>query len=123
MSTARHLWVEQCMAARDIRDRFGVQAAFDYIIGEKLQSFAEAAARNRELASNLPQFVAEARRIFTPEEIETHLARIERNLVEEAEYVGDPDGDFAERPERYQEHVDTFRTIAEFLRAPTLGTS
>lgn len=123
MATARDLWIDQYEAAWGIRERFGVKAAFDYIVGEKLQAFAVAAAHDRQLAADLPQFVAEARRLFTPEEISSHLGRLERQLIEESEFVGDPTDEFAERPEQYQLRADTFQTIAEFMKAPVLGTS
>ena len=123
MANACDLWIEQCEAAEGIRERFGVQAAFDYIVGEKLQTFAEAAARDRRFAAELPKFVAEARRLFTAEEIAGHLKRVERRLIEEAEFVGDPTDELAERPEQYQARADTFRIVADLLKAPVLGTS
>ncbi len=123
MATARDVWIEQCEAAWGIRERFGVKAAFDYIVGEKLQAFAVAAASNRQLAADLPRFIAEARRLFTAEQIVSHLARLERQLIEEAEFVGDPADELAERPEQYQVRADTFQTVAEFMKAPVLGTS
>ena len=88
MATARDLWIDQYEAAWDIRERFGVKAAFDYIVGEKLQAFAVAAAHDRQLAADLPQFVAEARRLFTPEEISSHLGRLERQLIEDPSLSG-----------------------------------
>ena len=123
MQTARELWQEQCEAARGVREQFGVQAAFDYIVGEKLLLFATSAEQDRHLAADLPWFVAEARQLFTAEEIEHHLQRLERQLVEEAEFVGDPNDEDAERPEAYQARVETFKKIAELMRAPVLGTS
>ena len=41
---AREVWIEQCEAAQTIRARFGLESAFDYLVGEKLLNFAEAAA-------------------------------------------------------------------------------
>jgi len=38
-----HIWIEQCEASRTIRERFGLEAAFDYAVGEKLMNFASAA--------------------------------------------------------------------------------
>ena len=45
MTAAKHhlVWIEQCEAARTIRERFGLEAAFDYAVGEKLMNFARAA--------------------------------------------------------------------------------
>ncbi len=76
------VWREQCEAAETIRLRHGVGSAFDYAIGEKLLSFAEAAEEHPEFARALPQFVSELRRMFTPEEIEEHLARIENERLQ-----------------------------------------
>lgn len=123
MANGCDFWIEQCEAAQGIQERFGVQAAFDYIVGEKLQTFAEAATRDRRFAAELPKFVAEARRLFTAEEITGHLKRVERQLIEEAEFVGDPTDDLAERPEQYQARADTFRVVADLLSVPVLGTS
>jgi hypothetical protein len=41
--TARKLheiWVEQCEAAQGIKQRYGLKAAFDYLVAEKLLNFA-----------------------------------------------------------------------------------
>ena len=38
------IWIEQCDAARDIKLRYGLKAAFDYLVAEKLLNFASAAA-------------------------------------------------------------------------------
>ena len=48
MSAGNHhqIWIEQCEAARTIRERFGLQAAFDYAVGEKLMNFASAASEH-----------------------------------------------------------------------------
>src|SRR5437868_2158373 len=72
------IWIEQCDAAEVIKLRYGVAAAFDYLVSEKLLNFASAARHCPEFASELPQFVARVRRVFAPEELRTHLARIER---------------------------------------------
>ncbi len=64
------IWIEQCDAARGIKLRYGVKAAFDYAVAEKLLNFASAAAQHPEFARELPQFVSEVRRVFTPQEIQ-----------------------------------------------------
>ena len=70
------IWNEQCEAARTIRDRYGLAAAFDYLVEEKLLNFAEAASEHRAFAQELPQFVSEVRRMFAAEEIAAQLKRI-----------------------------------------------
>jgi hypothetical protein len=37
------IWEEQCAATRTTRERFGVENALDYLVGEKLLNFAKAA--------------------------------------------------------------------------------
>ena len=62
---AREVWIEQCEAAKTIRARFGLKAAFEYLVGEKLLNFAEAAANHGDFARELPRFVSEVRHLFT----------------------------------------------------------
>ena len=52
------IWVEQCVAAETIKLRYGLKAAFDYAVAEKLLNFAEAATRYPEFARELPRFVS-----------------------------------------------------------------
>ena len=73
------IWIEQCEATEGIRDRYGLQRALDYLVGEKLFSFVRAAERAPEFAAELPNFVAEIRRIFSPQEICGYLDDLERS--------------------------------------------
>ena len=75
----RKIWVEQCAATEDIRERFGLESALDYLIGEKLFSFVEAAEQDPLFAQELPAFVAEIRRLFTAVEIRAYLDHLERS--------------------------------------------
>jgi hypothetical protein len=52
------IWIEQCGAAETIKARYGLKAAFDYVVGEKLINFASAATKHPEFARELPRFVA-----------------------------------------------------------------
>ena len=67
MSRARTLWQSQCGVVPSIREKYGLQAALDYLVSEKLLTFAEAATSHPDFAQELPVFVAEIRRLFTPE--------------------------------------------------------
>lgn len=69
------IWIEQCDAAEGIKRRYGLKAAFDYLVAEKLLNFADATVQHLEFARELPRFVARVRRMFTPQEMFTHLAR------------------------------------------------
>jgi len=120
------VWIEQCEAAGDIRLRYGPKAAFDYVVAEKLLTFAEAAARRPEFARELPWFVARVRSLFTPEELQTHIARIEHErMAPEALSVEIEEEDdlFRESPQAAAERARQFSTIKELLTAAELGTS
>jgi hypothetical protein len=52
------IWVEQCRATQTIKRRFGTRSALDYLIGEKLRTFAEAARHDAAFARELPRFLA-----------------------------------------------------------------
>jgi hypothetical protein len=125
MSARNHheIWIEQCEAARTIKTRYGVTAAFDYVVGEKLINFASAASQHPDFARELPRFVSEVRRMFTSEEVRTHLVRLEREQSERAVDLSEEDELFPESPVAAAERVRQFTTIKEFLTASQLGTS
>jgi hypothetical protein len=138
---AHYIWIEQCEATHAIKSRFGVTNAFDYLVGEKLLNFAEAAADHPDFAKELPRFVSVVRRLFTADEIAVHLARLERTQNAEGVDVGEDrdvleddgvaeDGEvveeddiFAESAAAAAERVRRFQLIKELLTASALGTS
>jgi hypothetical protein len=93
MRAGKHhqVWIEQCDAARTIRERFGLEASFDYAVGEKLMNFASVARDHSAFARELPRFVSEVRRLFSADEIRTHLERLEREETEKDAETRDPD--------------------------------
>jgi hypothetical protein len=117
------IWNEQCEAARTIRDRYGLEAAFDYLVEEKLLNFSEAASGHRAFAQELPRFVSEARRMFAAEEIAAQLKRIERERNERDAAIQDEDDPLPESPIRKAERARQFAMIKELLTAAVLGTS
>jgi hypothetical protein len=52
------VWIDQCAAARGIREAFGLEKAIGYLIGEKFLNFLEASDGHPEFAAELPRFVA-----------------------------------------------------------------
>jgi hypothetical protein len=68
------VWTEQCRATRDIKRRFGARSALDYLIGEKLVSFADAAEQHPEFSRELPRFLAAIWRTFNEFEIAGYVA-------------------------------------------------
>ena len=119
------IWKEQCEAAHDIKLRYGLQAAFDYVVTEKLLNFISAAADHPEFARELPRFVSEVRRMFTLDEIRTHMARIEREQQAKDAAVSEDDEDetFRESPATVAARTRQFAIIKELLTAQELGTS
>jgi hypothetical protein len=63
------IWIEQCEAAREIRDAWGTRKALGYLVGEKLLNSIRASDSDPSWAATLPLFVAEVKRIFTAEEL------------------------------------------------------
>ena len=120
---AHKIWIEQCEAAQTIKARFGLTAAFDYLVGETLMSFASAASRHPDFAPELPRFVSEVRRMFTPDEIGAQLAQIERSQNERNVDVLEEDDLLREDPATVAECVQQFMLVKELLTAPMLGTS
>jgi hypothetical protein len=120
------VWMEQCEAAKDIRLRYGPRAAFDYVVAEQLLMYAEAAARRPEFARELPRFVARVRSLFTPEELQTHIARIEHERIARdalSAEIEEEDDPFRENPGAAAERASQFSTIKGLLTAAELGTS
>jgi hypothetical protein len=70
------IWVHQCRATRRIKKRFGVKSALDYLLGEKLLNFAEAADQRPEFAAELPRFQAEVWNVFNPYELAGYLTTL-----------------------------------------------
>ena len=72
------IWIEQCEAARDIRDAWGTRKALGYLVGEKLLNYIRAADSDPSWAAKLPLFAAEIKRIFTTEELRAYFATTTR---------------------------------------------
>jgi hypothetical protein len=71
-------WIDQCAAARRVKARFGLADALDYLIGEKLLNFAQAAERYAEFAQKLPDFLHEIRGVFSVQETGDYALKLER---------------------------------------------
>jgi len=82
------IWIEQCAATEDIRERFGLKNALDYLIGEKLFTFVAASEQDPDFAAELPAFVTAIRRLFTAGEIREYLDHLERT-----KYLAPPEPD------------------------------
>lgn len=65
---------EQSRATKAIRRRFGAKSAVDYLIGETLMMFADAAKDDPEFAKELPRFLAAVWQMFNEYEIAGYIA-------------------------------------------------
>ena len=120
------IWKQQCEAARGVREQHGVVSALDYLIGEKLMTYAETAVRRPEFARELPRFVAGIRSIFSVEEIRLYLEHIERMDAQEEEALSDEDADddvTIETPEQCAARRARLARLKELLTASVLGTA
>lgn len=72
------IWIEQCEAAKDIREAFGLQKALGYLIGEKFLNFLQVADQDQAFAAELPRFVEMIKRIFASAEVRTYLDTVRR---------------------------------------------
>ena len=120
------IWREQCEAAHGIKERYGLNAALDYLVAEKLLNHAAAAAQNADFARELPGFVAEVRRMFELHDIANCLARMERRDREQelADLDDDEEEDaFAETASQFAARKQRFALIKELLTRSQLGTA
>ncbi len=125
MGTARTLWKSQCDVAPSIREKYGLQAALDYLISEKLLNFAEAAASHPDFARELPMFVAEVRRLFTSQEIREHLAVLVPRVEEAGKADAEPGEDELETisPQELSARLERLSLMRQLLEVDHLGTS
>ena len=77
MKRFEEIWREQCIAARRIMAKHGLVPAVDYLVGEKLDQFAQTAVSSPEFARELPSFVSEGRRVFSRQDIADYFASLE----------------------------------------------
>ena len=75
MQELHKIWIDQCNAAREIENEFGVPRALDYLIGEKFLNFLEAADDDAEFRAELPAFVAEIKAIFERWQLAEYLEK------------------------------------------------
>ena len=68
------IWVKQCRATRGIRRRFGAKSALDYLIGEKLVTFAQETECRPEFTRELPRFLAAIWQVFNQYELAGYVA-------------------------------------------------
>ena len=88
---AHKIWI-RAVRGRSNGQSFSFGSRRPSIILSKLINFAAAASQHRASAQELPQFISEVGRMFTPEEIAAQLTRIERERNEMDKDVADEVG-------------------------------
>jgi len=81
MSEFHKIWIDQCAAAEGIRERFGVNDALRYLVGEKLLRFMDVSHERPEFAAELQQFANRIRELFDTHEIVPFFAALEAGEV------------------------------------------
>ena len=71
------LWVEQCDATEEIRERCGLQAALDYLVGEKFLNHLHLAKVHKPLEKQILKFAQRIREMFSPEDLRQYLEKME----------------------------------------------
>ena len=112
----------EAAAARSIRVQHGILSALDYLIGEKLMTYADTAVTRPEFARELPRFVAEVRNIFSGEEIRQYLDHLERMAAIEDEQAADENHDDDFSAEQRAANRARFAQLRELLTSTVLGT-
>jgi hypothetical protein len=77
MQTPEQIWKSCCEASVGIRDRHGLKAAIDYLVGEKLMTFAQTGENHPEFLAELPAFSKSIRKLFNGAQIQEHFERAE----------------------------------------------
>jgi hypothetical protein len=117
------IWIDQSAATEGIRERFGLDDALSYLIGEKLFSFLHAAERDALFAAEVPAFIDEIRRLFTAQEIHDYLDHLERTRYlapQDVDLEPDPDEDLEEEEDGLENPVMGAEELLRFSRAREL---
>jgi hypothetical protein len=121
MEKSQDIWKEQCVAAHSVRAQYGILPALDYLIGEKLLTYAEMAVTRPEFARELPRFVAEVRNIFGRDDIRHYLDHLERMAAMEDEQAHDEDELFGDFPDQLGAKRARLAQLKELLTSTVLG--
>ena len=117
------IWIDQCKATEGISEKFGLEDALNYLIGEKLFSFLHAAERDPLFAAEVPAFIAEIQRLFTAQEIRDYLDHLERTRYlapQEVDLEPEPDEDIEEEEAWLENPVMGAEELLRFARARQL---
>lgn len=115
------IWIEQCEAARRIKDEYGTEKALGYLIGEKLACFVREAGTRPEFQQELPGFAAEVKQVFEQAEIANYLESLRRvgplchTLTDEQYELFEEAGAVDVSPTHWAEDVLVIERIKELI--------
>jgi hypothetical protein len=112
------IWQSQCEATKRIRQQYGLASALDYLVGEKLVQYAQYCERDATLASALSAFVAEVRRLFSQDELQSYLEALEQRKIFDARLPLDEDDPLDSRQWR-----QAARERVSWIKAMVLGNA
>jgi hypothetical protein len=110
LKTPREHWQDYCKVAPEIRERHGLAAAIEYVVGEKLMAFAQSAETDEVFRAELPAFCKKIRQLFTMAEIERFFETVEMNSRVESDLFK---GATAEEAEELREIIEDARRDRE----------
>jgi hypothetical protein len=76
-----------CEAVPGIRERFGLANALEYVVGEKLMTFAQMAESDEGFRAQLPAFCEGIRCLFTRTEIQGYFESAEQESAIDADLL------------------------------------
>jgi hypothetical protein len=117
------IWIDQCAATEGISEKFGLEDALNYLIGEKLFSFLHAAERDPLFAAEVPAFIDQIQRLFTAQEIRDYLDHLERTRYlapQEVDLEPEPDEDLEEEEVWLENPVMGAEELLRFARVRQL---
>lgn len=122
LPTPREQWQQCCEVTPDIRTRFGVDAAIDYLVGEKLMAYARSGEAHADIVAELPAFAQRVRQLFTSVEIRAHFARAEHAALIEPDILKGATADEVEDFEDLIAELKSDRDRRAWVQAMLLRT-
>lgn len=99
------IWQEQCTAAKNVKERYGIESALAYLVGEKLISFARGRGATAGICAIVARVCRRGSKTFSLREICDHFGKIEQSQVFDDEKYNeeDIDEDLFDHHDRKQE--------------------
>lgn len=120
LPSPEQIWKDCCVAARNIRARYGLNASTDYLVGDKLMLFAQTGERSPEFLAELPAFSKRIRKLFTKAQIEEHFERAARASEVEPDIFKGATAEEAEELREALEEARRTQQLRDWVKAMLL---